>query len=144
MLTFYSRIQVAYDGSELSEKALDMAITLAKQDKQVQLGVTHVITSSSHHDVYGMPEVDLLESAREEAHKLMEDVKKKLDELPNKTRTYILEGNPGKVLVDFAKKNDVDLIIIGSRGLSGFKEFFMGSVSHHVVQKSHCPVLVVK
>ncbi len=143
MLTFYSRIQVAYDGSELSKKALEMAITLAKQDKRVELVVTHVVSYALPY-VHVVPEIDLMETAREHAHNLMEEVKDQLKDLPNKTGTVILEGTPGNILIDYAKKNDVDLIVVGSRGLSGFKEFFMGSVSHYVVQKAHCPVLVVK
>jgi len=35
-------------------------------------------------------------------------------------------------------------VVMGSRGLSGLKEIFLGSVSHHVVQKSSCPVMIVK
>jgi nucleotide-binding universal stress UspA family protein len=46
--------------------------------------------------------------------------------------------------VDCAEQKKVDLIVIGSRGLSGFKKLLLGSVASGVVTYSHCPVLVVK
>lgn len=53
-------------------------------------------------------------------------------------------GNTGSEIVNFAKKNKFDMVIIGARGLSGAKEKFLGSVSNYVMHKSSVPVLVVK
>ena len=47
-------------------------------------------------------------------------------------------------IVDYAEENNIDLIIIGTRGRSGFKKLLLGSVASHVVTYAHCPVLVVK
>ena len=43
-----------------------------------------------------------------------------------------------------AEENDINLIVIGTRGLSGFKKLLLGSVATHVITYAHCPVLVVK
>lgn len=56
----------------------------------------------------------------------------------------ILTGNPGPTIVDYAQKQAVDLIIIGSRGLNALQEMMLGSVSHKVVQRVSCPTLIVK
>lgn len=56
----------------------------------------------------------------------------------------LIQGAAAEVLLDFAKENDSDIIIIGSRGLGGIREFVLGSVSHNVVQHAQVPVLVVK
>ena len=53
---------------------------------------------------------------------------------------YVVEGNPVEEILAFVKKNNTDLIIIGNRSLGPIKEFILGSVSHHVVQKAGCPV----
>jgi len=53
---------------------------------------------------------------------------------------YIINGG----IVDFAEENNIDLIVIGTRGRSGFKKLLLGSVASHVVTYAHCPVLVVK
>ena len=67
-----------------------------------------------------------------------------LKTLPNKSKLMLLEGLPGQMIVEFVKEYDADLVVMGSRGLSGLKELFLGSVSHFVVQKAPCPVFIVK
>jgi nucleotide-binding universal stress UspA family protein len=74
---------------------------------------------------------------------LVSRAEKLLDELPNATHTFVKEGQPVRTILDFASENGYDLIVIGSRGLSGVKEF-LGSVSHGVVQRSKVPVLIIK
>lgn len=146
MLSFYSRILVAYDGSDLSKKALDYAITLAKQDSHIQIDVVSVADKLPYATIgnYGVYNEELVEEMREQTKEMLEEVKTKLKELPNPTRIDMLEGHAGEMIVEFAKENDCDLIIMGNRGLSGLKELFLGSISHYVVQRSHCPVFVVK
>jgi nucleotide-binding universal stress UspA family protein len=146
MLTIGSRIVVPYDDSELSKRALEMAVTLAKQDQKIELNVITVVNPVIPY--YGYPTVynfdKLVESERQRAEAMLLEIKEKLAPLSNYTRTFLLDGNPGQMILQFVKDNNADLIIMGSRGLSGLKEVFLGSVSHFVVQKAHCPVLVVK
>jgi nucleotide-binding universal stress UspA family protein len=47
-------------------------------------------------------------------------------------------------IVGFAEKENIDLIVIGTRGRSGFKKLLLGSVASGVVNYAHCPVMVVK
>ena len=75
--------------------------------------------------------------------KILRQAEWSLASIPNKSQCIQEEGGPAKVILDYAKNNKCDLIIMGSIGLSGFKEF-LGSVSHTVVQKSVVPVLLVK
>ena len=56
----------------------------------------------------------------------------------------VRSGDPAKEIVDLAVMTEADLIIIGSRGLSGIKKWVLGSVSEKVAQQSPCPVLIVK
>ncbi len=56
----------------------------------------------------------------------------------------ILEGRPSDKIVETAKEGGFDLIVIGSRGLGGVKEFFLGSVSDRVADEATCPVVIVK
>lgn len=56
----------------------------------------------------------------------------------------IWEGVPGEAIVDAAASEDVDLIVIGSRGRGGVGRAVIGSVSDHVVRNAGCPVLVVR
>ena len=56
----------------------------------------------------------------------------------------ILEGNPANEIVDFAEKNDIDLIVMGTQGKTGIQRFLIGSVAENVVRHSKKTVLVVK
>lgn len=140
-----SKIVVAYDGSELSKKALQRAINLAKQDEKVEVNVITAIPRPVA-TIYNYGAIgDTVEEANlEVAREMMKEVEETLKEIPNKTETYIVEGNPARKIEEFAENNNADLIIMGSRGLGGIKELFLGSVSHHVVQKASCEVIIVK
>lgn len=136
MLSFYSRVLVAYDGSRLSEKALQTAVELMKQSPQAELDIATVYDVPKGLESYGLYNEGLLKEFRGGTEEMMAKVEERLkkENLQNKIQTYILEGNSSKVLVDFANERDTDLILIGSRGLSGLQEVFLGSVSHYVVQ----------
>ncbi|MFL6323267.1 MAG: universal stress protein [Nitrososphaeraceae archaeon] len=61
-----------------------------------------------------------------------------------KTATFRdVESITGSI-IDYAANNDVDLIVIGTRGRTGLKRFLMASVANGVVQHAHCPVLLVR
>jgi len=51
---------------------------------------------------------------------------------------------PLKGIIDFAKEADADLIIIGTKGLTGVERFLMGGVATSVIRHAHCPVLAVR
>jgi nucleotide-binding universal stress UspA family protein len=50
----------------------------------------------------------------------------------------------GGAIVNYAEKEKVDLIVIGTRGRSGFKKLLIGSVASDVLHYAHCPVMIVK
>ena len=59
------------------------------------------------------------------------------------TERAVLVGEPFEVILDTAKKEGVDLIVMGNRGFSKIKRFFVGSVTQKVIAEAPCPVLVV-
>jgi nucleotide-binding universal stress UspA family protein len=56
----------------------------------------------------------------------------------------IWEGDPGESIVDAARSEGADLVVVGSHGRGSMSRFLIGSVSDHVVRNAHCPVLVVR
>jgi nucleotide-binding universal stress UspA family protein len=56
----------------------------------------------------------------------------------------LVEGRPSDRIIETAKTEDFDLVVMGSRGLGGIKEFLLGSVSDRVADEVPCPVLIVK
>lgn len=90
-------------------------------------------------DAYSMIEQSMYQRAQE----LMNYAKEQLAKIDNQTRTFIEPGVAFQVILNHAKEHNNDLIVMGSRGLKGWKEF-LGSVSHYVVQHSQVPVLIIK
>src|SRR5215831_20879687 len=79
---------------------------------------------------------------RNEGEKYLNNVKVKANEKDMQIKTEIISSrNISGGIVDFAEENNIDLIVIGTRGISGFKKLLLGSVASHVVTYAHCPVL---
>ena len=61
-----------------------------------------------------------------------------------KTEIFIDVKSIIESIIDYATRKNIDLIVIGTRGRTGLKRFFMGSVANGVIQHAHCSVLVVR
>ncbi|NHN28435.1 universal stress protein [Paenibacillus agricola] len=142
----FTKILVAYDGSNLSKKALEKAVALIQETnalQHVQLEIIHVYHYPS---VVGTPYfVDT--SSRpliiEQAKEVIDEAKASIP--PNLPVKYVLlQGPPAATILQYAEEKQHDLLITGSRGLSTIREFFLGSVSHYIVQHAKVPVMIVK
>ena len=58
--------------------------------------------------------------------------------------SYVGFGAPANQIVEYAEKNDIDLIVMGTHGRSGLEKMWLGSVTEKVLRQAHCPVLVVR
>ena len=148
------RILVAVDGSKPAMYATDKAIDLAKL-YSAELSAFYVMSSDiRYHYSWNTLSPGLYPGvfdevpgiAKETGQKHLDKVKQKAAEKNLKVKTDILVGltSTVKEIVEYAEKNKIDLIIIGNRGLTGFKKMLLGSVASGVVTYAHCPVLVVK
>jgi nucleotide-binding universal stress UspA family protein len=149
------KILVALDGSEPAQKALNFALDLADEYSAeiVLLSVVQpAIAPRLYYPAAGVPTVPPVtvgayskelkaqhEKVLSEALKKTRKVKPKL-----KVSTKLLEGRPSSMIIEAAKEGNFDIIVMGSRGLGGIKEFFLGSVSDRVADEAACPVLIVK
>ena len=141
----YHHILVAYDGSETSDKALKQAVKLARNKPGSKLTAAHVLHRPlSAFEGFGwvIPE-GYQEKMQEYEEALVGKAEGMIKDLPYAGIT-MLTGNPAQAILEHAREYNCDLIVMGSRGLGPFKEWMLGSVSHHVVQQSHIPVLIVK
>ena len=80
---------------------------------------------------------------KEEAERCLREHADKLRARDLAVREIVREGYPASVIAEEATEEKVDMIVMGSRGLSGLKHLLLGSVAERVVQKAHCPVLTV-
>lgn len=134
-------ILVPVDGSEHSCVAVAQAIDLAQQ-YPIEISFLYVINLQKIAvDSYLLDEI--LASQRETGKKILSHITSHIP-VDLKVASFVEEGHPADVIVAFAKKNKVDLIIMGSRGLGAIKSVLLGSVSQHVIQHAHCSVLISK
>jgi nucleotide-binding universal stress UspA family protein len=137
------KILVAYNESEQAKKALAKAMDIARTDPSISIDVLYAIDVPQTTYLVGDVLPILIDSMQNHGEQLMTEAKKALASIDNPTRTFIETGRAFHVILDHAAKHGNDLIVMGSRGLSGFREF-LGSVSHYVVQHSPVPVLIIK
>ena len=148
------RILVATDGSASSIRAANIAIHLCKLEK-AELVILHVLPDIKQGGVIGLRAKygDLkmvsafLQAKTKEANKWMSLIQKNAEKSGVKSKIEILENEGTSIvgiITKYALKNQIDLIAVGTRGLSKFKRLLVGSVTSAISSHSHCPVLLVK
>ena len=142
------KILVALDGSNPSLNASTYAIDFAKRYDAELIVLTIVspipYSQFEYANIGRMNEIEKIET--EKAEQYIDKVKQKAIEnkVTVNTEVLIKYTSVVKEIVEYSEKKKVDMIIIGSRGMTGFKKLLVGSVASGVATYSHCPVLVVK
>jgi nucleotide-binding universal stress UspA family protein len=146
------RILVAVDGSKPSLNAGNEAIDVAK--KQAELIALYVIPSDIRYghtedvETSGIPRPlkGIVMTAMQDGQKYVDEVKQKAIESKVSVGTDVVFSTNSvvKTIVEYAEEKKIDLIVIGSKGMSGLKRMLLGSVASGVVTYADCPVLVVK
>jgi nucleotide-binding universal stress UspA family protein len=141
----YHNVLAAYDGSKASEKALKHALQLVEGNPGSKLTVAHVAARPSYTFAgYGMILPEGYEAQiKEYESSIIAQAKAKIEHLPY-SKVVLLSGTPSNAILEYAKENQCDLIVLGNRGLGPIREWMLGSVSHHIAQQSQVPVLIVK
>jgi len=128
------------DGSKYSEAATEKAIDFAKSYG----GEIKAVSAVDVTEEFMTQAPAAVESLIKKAKETVEDVKKKANSEGVKAEGIVQEGEAYIVITDLAKKENADIIIMGSHGRTGLKRLLMGSVTEGVIGHSPCPVLVVK
>jgi nucleotide-binding universal stress UspA family protein len=138
----FNKILLATDGSKHALRAAEKAKFFTKNIPLATIEIVYVIdAATSKSDVLHHQDQTQIEKKRNEK------LKPTIDLFEGEGVNYnliILHGEPGPVIVDYANKQGIDLVVIGSRGLNSLQEMVLGSVSHKVAKRVNCPVLIVK
>ena len=143
------KILVTIDGSENSKKAAEYAISLAKK-YDAELIILYSELGFAYSNLLGVttPRAikDVLETQKKDVQKWFDEIKSKLANTKISVTDRIIVSVSSIVgeIVGFADKEKVDLIILGTRGRTGFKKLLLGSVAEGVVNHSSCPVMIVR
>jgi len=143
----FKRILVTVDGSENSEEASRVAVDLAERCKS-ELVVLHVVRRVSHAFVPVRSTVLFREYYSDEEKAAMKWIHKVVSLAKSRgveaKAVVLVASSVAEKIVRFAERKAFDLIVIGTRGLEGFKKLRLGSVSSGVVAHADCSVLVVR
>jgi nucleotide-binding universal stress UspA family protein len=148
----FSKVLVAYDGSDPSKRALDHAAKMAAMFEGELVILTIVpkvsvpVYSNAELGAQAMDIASLQERMREN---YAQSIKKAEEEIMGlyphlKVDTILAEGRPASVIVSEADKLGVNLIVMGSRGLGGITGWILGSTSRQVVELCTKAILIVK
>jgi nucleotide-binding universal stress UspA family protein len=134
------KILVPIDGSEFSLHAAKYAIKIAK-DENAQIICIHALSTTVLE--YARYHVDLKKEA-ESWFNTIKDIAKTSSVSEVKTEILMDVHSVVESIVDYATRENIDLIVIGTRGRTGLKRFWIGSVANDVVRYAHCSVLLVR
>lgn len=157
------RILLAYDGSESSKTAISKIESFITQNKDIEfclLSISNItnpytnammqrnIKDKEVKEIQKQHDMKVKKEQVDRIQRQLDEVKKEFEEkgVRVKIEVSMIEGNhnPGENICEYAVSNDVDMIIVGSRGLGNVKKVVLGSVSNYIVNHSNIPVLVVK
>ena len=144
----FERILVPVDGSDRALAALELAVELQEKcGSELMLLCVYrhysLLEASMSMVNPDRPE-NLDDSMRQHATSVVEHAKKHAADHGSKNvRGFVKSGPPARTIVNFAKDKNVNLIVLGSRGLGDVEGYLLGSVSHKVTSLSHCATMVV-
>lgn len=146
--TLINRILVPLDGSEYANKALDYAIQLAKKFSS-EILLVHVLPATTA--IRRGSEVistslyrNLRKRLEEDAHRILTSSEAKVRDAGIKVTMKLDYGDPAGRIINIAKKDDMDLIVIADKGLGAVAKFFLGSISNKISHHATCHVLIFK
>jgi nucleotide-binding universal stress UspA family protein len=154
--SLFSRILVAIDGSKPSIDAAKSVISLAKS-YDAKLMALYVIVPDASFSAYGstldyeiVPTIDEISSRF--GKRIKHQVQESVDKIQSKDKEKNIEivtrlaasSNVFGGIIAYSENESIDLIVVGTRGTTGFKRLLLGSVASGIIAYAHCPVLVVK
>jgi len=130
----FEKILVPTDGSEYADRAVEVALGLARE-----LG-TRVVALHVLDEKLILP----LEVLEEEGRHILEEVRRRGEEIEVPVDEIILFGNPRQDMAKIATKSGADLMIIGTHGRTGVEKLLLGSVAENALKTVKVPVMLVK
>ncbi|MFO8059411.1 MAG: universal stress protein [Bacillota bacterium] len=141
-------VVVCVDGSESSWKAVEFARAFCSSFSSERLIAVHVIPTAA---VLGGFMIDedadmmgarFLEALEEQGKELVSRLEEQLPVAGVQIEVQVRRGNPASEIVNLAREQDADLIVLGNRGLTGIASVLLGSVGEKVVRSAPCSVMI--
>lgn len=140
----FTKILVPADGSDNFYRALEAALVFSEKlgssisvvNVMEQVPITHIESEKLLNE--------LLEAYKKENQEILSKCSDIAHQKGITIKTVLLQGNPAPVILDYIKKENFDLVIMGSLGMGKFKELILGSVSSKIMHHSPCAVMIIR
>ena len=133
--------------SEYNDKIISYAIILAK-GSGASITAIHVLDKSAIGglgDVFGRRVDEYEKEMRKRSEELLTEVQQVIEKQGIKTSIEVIgHKSVAQGIIDYARESGVDVIVIGTKGLTGVGKFLMGSVASAVIDHAHCPVFAIR
>jgi nucleotide-binding universal stress UspA family protein len=142
MTKVFEKILIASDGSEKNQPAVRKGLEIARVCGSIIYAIyviDETLMTSAQMDLLTD---DVYVKLKAEGEEAIEQVKRLANGM--RVETFLLSGRPAQVITDFAAKNKVDLIVVGSQGKTGLERLILGSIAENIIRMADCMVLVVK
>jgi nucleotide-binding universal stress UspA family protein len=138
------KILIALDGSSNSMKALAQGKKIAAAfDANIIL--IYAVDTPIRTDLMERMYLETLEKASKEyGQKVIDKALEELKDFSGKASGFVKVGNPAEIIINTASEENAELIVMGSRGLSGIERLMIGSISNKVLNNTDISVLIVK
>ncbi|MFC7155749.1 universal stress protein [Halomarina halobia] len=139
----FEHILVPTDGSEAAERAVDEAIALAEA-AGATVHALYVVDVRNYSTLSEEDWMTVQETVEDAGERAVERVETRGREVGVEVTTTLEPGIPHSVILDYAERNDVDLVVMATHGRTGLSHLLLGSVTEKVVRASPIPVLTVR
>lgn len=138
----YEQVLLPTDGSDASQSAIEYAVSTAARHSAT-LHTLHVIDAGpdSTEDTTGGLSADEL---NQEAKSYVESVTEQADDAGVAVEASIESGVAHRSIIEYVDANDIDLVVMGTRGRSGIHRFLLGSVAEKVIRTVDAPVMTIR
>lgn len=139
-----SRVLAPVDLSDESRRVVDHAAALSDA-YAAPLDLLHVVEEAAYPNAYGIdPATPELPNVQDRAREALETLAGRLELRTDPVNIHVVAGNAARDIVEFAKANAADLIVMATHGRTGVERFLIGSVAEKVVRRAPCPVFTLK
>ncbi len=140
----YSKILIAVDGSRQAEWAFLNAVSIAKRNEDAKLYIASVIDATIA--TSGLSDPYIFNSFYKKTKRLVDSYVEVAKKQGLHNVVGLVEQGVPKIVLseDIVDSKDIDLVVCGSSGLTGFKRMLMGSVSEGIVRYAKCNVMIIK
>ena len=139
------KILIPVDGSESANRAVNHVIALEKQSPGLGIHLLNVqIPVRSGHVKMFIGEQQLNDYYRDEGNVALQTARDKLSAAGVNYKHFIGVGHLAETIVQYAKEQQIDQIVMGSRGMSALSDFVLGSIATRVIHLASVPVTLIK